>query len=49
MRQVMNEQIEDERGLMSLAEFKKMFFTSFGRTDEQKVNTIFEMLLPIIS
>jgi len=29
MRQVMNEKIEDARGLMSVAEFKKMFFTSF--------------------
>lgn len=31
MRQTMNESIEDEKGLMSKKDFKKMLFTSFGR------------------
>jgi len=30
MRQSMNESIEDERGLMSRNDFKKMLYTSFG-------------------
>ena len=30
MRQTMNESIQDERGLMTIEEFQKMFFTSFG-------------------
>ena len=33
MRQTMNEQIEDERGLMCKSDFKKMFFTIFGRNN----------------
>ena len=48
MRQFMNEQIEDERGLMSKKEFKKMFFTFLGRTAEDNKNLIFKMLIPII-
>ena len=44
----MNESIEDERGLMSKSDFKKMFYTSFGRCPEEKVTTIHNMLLPII-
>ena len=48
MRQVMNEQIEDERGLMSIMDFKKMFYTSFGRGSQEKTTAIYNMLLPII-
>lgn len=48
MRQFMNEQIEDERGLMSRHDFKKMFFTSFGRANPDDIKTIYDMLLPII-
>lgn len=48
MRQGMNEQIEDERGLMSKQDFRKMFYTAFGRGQAEKTDTIYEMLLPII-
>ena len=44
----MNEQIEDERGLMKKLDFKKMFYTSFGRGNEDKKKIIYEMLLPLI-
>ena len=44
----MNEQIEDERGLMSKDDFKKMFFTCFGRNTEENKIIIYEMLIPII-
>jgi hypothetical protein len=36
MRQTMNENIEDERGLMSKDDFKQMFYTSLGRTSIEK-------------
>ena len=48
MRQCMNEQIEDERGLMKIEEFRAMFFTAFGRIPETKKQTIYELLLPMI-
>jgi hypothetical protein len=32
----MNEQIEDERGLMSKEDFKKMLYTAFGRIPNEK-------------
>jgi len=49
MRQSMNEQIEDERGLMSKDDFKKMLFTAFGRITTEKKELIFGMIVPIIS
>lgn len=48
MRQYMNEQIEDQRGLMNKKDFKKMFYTFLGRTKEESKDKIFKMLLPII-
>ena len=45
----MNEQIEDERGLMSKSDFKKMLFTSFGRIPEVNKQIVYDMLLTIIS
>ena len=30
MRETMNNQIEDEQGLMSVEDFQKMFFTAYG-------------------
>jgi len=48
MRQTMNESIEDERGLMKRQDFRKMFFTSFGRKNPDAKVAIYEMLLPII-
>lgn len=35
MRQTMNEQIEDEKGHMSKVDFKKMFYTAFGKKQEE--------------
>ena len=49
MRQSMNEQIEDERGLLSKNDFKKMLFTSFGRIPEVNKQIVYDMLLTIIS
>jgi hypothetical protein len=49
MRQSMNEQIEDERGLLSKTDFKKMLFTSFGRIPEVNKQIVYDMLLTIIS
>lgn len=48
MRQVMNEQIEDEKGLMSKQDFKTMFYTSFGRSNASNKGVVYQMLLPII-
>ena len=45
----MNEGIEDERGLMKKADFKKMFYTSFGRIPEYKKKVIYDMLVELIS
>ena len=49
MRQTMNEQIEDERGLMSIHDFKKMLYTSLGRIPVEQKNNIYDMLLTLIS
>ena len=38
--------IEDEKGLVSVEVFKKMFFTYFK--GEKKAFMIFDMLLPLI-
>jgi len=48
MRQNMNEQIQDDHGLMKIEEFHKMFFTAFGRIPEYKKKVIYDLLLPII-
>ena len=49
MRQTMNESIEDEKGLMSKKDFKKMLFTSFGRIPVVNKQIVYDMLLTIIS
>ena len=48
MRQAMNEQIKDEKGLMTIDEFKSMFYTSFRHSSEESKRTVFQMLLPLI-
>lgn len=48
MRETMNKQIEDEKGLMKKEDFRKMFFTAFGSKNRDKTETIYFMLLPII-
>ena len=48
MRESMNNNIEDEKGLMSVEDFTKMFFTAHGRIKPDCVKKIFSMLLPII-
>ena len=48
MRQSMNEQIEDERGLMSKEDFKKMLFTAFGRISTEKKEKVYEMIIPLV-
>ena len=42
MRQQLNEMIEDERGLVTIAQFKKMFFTYFK--GEVSAYQVYEML-----
>lgn len=49
MRQTMNTNIEDERGLMSVELFKKMLFTAFGKKNVDMTECIFTILTPIIS
>ena len=46
LRMQLNEMIEDEKGLVSVEVFKKMFFTYFK--GEKKAFMIFDMLLPLI-
>jgi hypothetical protein len=48
MRQVMNESIEDERGLMKVEQFVSMFDTAFKSTSEESKKTVKDMLLPLI-
>lgn len=48
MRQVMNEKIADARGLMTVAEFKKMFFTSFRQANDAHKKIVYQMLLPLV-
>lgn len=43
----MNNNIEDEKGLMSIESFKKMFYTAHGRQDPQRVGKIYALLLPL--
>lgn len=45
----MNESIEDEKGLLSKKDFKKMLFTSFGRIPQANKQIVYDMLLTIIS
>ena len=45
----MNEQIEDERGLMQKNYFKKMLYTSFGRIPEVNKQIVYDMLITLIS
>jgi len=44
----MNESIEDEKGHMSKVDFKKMFYTAFGKKQDENKKLIFNMLLPLI-
>jgi hypothetical protein len=44
----MNEQIEDERGLMSKEDFKKMLYTAFGRIPNEKKEKIYSMIIPLV-
>lgn len=44
----MNEQIEDERGLMKVHDFKKMFYTAFRHSSDYNKKTVIDMLLPLI-
>lgn len=48
MRQVMNESIEDERGLMKVEHFVKMFDTAFRHASDSDRNIVKEMLVPLI-
>ena len=48
MRQTMNEQIEDERGLMIKTDFKKMLFTACSRMTNSVLKQIYEMIMPVI-
>jgi Ca2+-binding EF-hand superfamily protein len=50
MRENMNNLIEDEHGLMSIQDFRKMFFNAManGGRNKEKTQTIYLMLLPII-
>ena len=41
MRQSMNEQIEDEMGLMKTQDFRKMFYTFYRSISQDKKATIF--------
>lgn len=43
----MNEMIEDSRGVIEVADFRKMWFTFFK--GESKAKLIYDMLLPTIS
>ena len=44
LKQQLNEMIEDEKSLISIEEFRKMFFTFFK--GEFKANILYEKLLP---
>lgn len=48
MRQVMNESIEDERGLMKVEQFVRMFDTAFKQSSESNKKTVKDMLVPLI-
>jgi hypothetical protein len=48
MRMSMNEQIEDERGLMSKIDFKKMLFTAFGRMPSETKQKVYDLIIPIV-
>ena len=48
MRYRMNQQIKDEHGIMQVNDFRRMFFTAFGRIEESKKIIIYNLLLPII-
>lgn len=47
LRQQLNEMIEDERGLVQIETFRKMFFTFFK--GERYAYQVYDMLLPVIS
>ena len=47
LKQQLNEMIEDEKALISIEEFRKMFFTFFK--GEDKASIIYEKLLPQIT
>lgn len=44
----MNEKIEDERGLMEVHDFKKMFYTSFRYSTDKCKDKVYELLLPLL-
>ena len=47
LKQQLNEMIEDEKSLISIEEFRKMFFTFFK--GEFKAGLLYEKLLPFIT
>ena len=47
LKQQLNEMIEDEKSLISIEEFRKMFFTFFK--GEFKAQLLYEKLLPFIT
>jgi len=44
----MNESIEDERGLMSKSDFKKMFTTSFKGVPDENIKIVYDMIMQLI-
>ena len=44
----MNEKIEDVHGLMSVDDFKRMFYTAFRQSSKQDKDGVYKLLLPII-
>lgn len=47
MKQQLNEMIEDEKSLIQIDDFRKLFFTYFK--GELKANLLYEKLLPFIT
>lgn len=48
MRETMNNNIEDENGMMKTSEFKKMIFTAYGQKNIENTEEVYSMLYPII-
>jgi hypothetical protein len=44
----MNEMIKDDKGLISIQEFKTMFYTSFRYSNDDSKDKIYKMLLPLV-
>ena len=49
LKQQLNEMIDDEKSLISIDEFRKMFFTYFKSESKAQTNVMFEKLLPYVS